>query len=100
MGLRVKADKQIDNPAPCNNRKKTSALKLGTWNVWTMTPGFSDYGFSDDLQEIVNVHKTAVIDKELSRLQMDIVALQEMRLPNSGAVKEKKTCHSSGRENH
>ena len=71
MGFRVKANKQIDNPAPCNNQKKTSALKLGTWNVRTMTPGFSD-----DLQEIDNTCKAAVIDMELSRLQMDIVALK------------------------
>ncbi len=70
VGFRVKTDKQIDNSAPCNKRKKTSALKLGTWNVRTMTPGFSD-----DLQEIDDVRKTAVIDMELSRLQLDIVAL-------------------------
>ena len=70
MGFRVKSDKQINNPEPSNNHKKTSALKLGTWNVWTMTPGFSD-----DLQEIDDACKTAVIDMELSRLQMDIVAL-------------------------
>ena len=76
----MKDGKQIDNPAPCNN-KKTYALKLGTWNVQTMTPGFSD-----NLHEIDNVCKTAVIDMELSWLQMDIIALQEMRLP----VKEKK----------
>ena len=85
MGFRVKADKQIDIPAPCNNHKKTSALRLTTWNVQTMTPGFPD-----DLQEIVNVYKTAVINMELSRLQMDIVALQETRLPDMGSVKEKK----------
>ena len=47
-------------------------------------------GFSDDLQEIDDMRKTAVIDMELSRLQMDIAALQEMRLPDSGSVKEKK----------
>ena len=97
VGFRVKADKQIDNSAPCNSHKKTSALKLGTWNIRTMTPGFSDYGSHDDLQEIDDVRKTAVIDMELSRLQMDIVALQETRLPDSGSVK-KKTSHSSGRE--
>ena len=85
----MKADKQIDNRAPCNICKKTSALKLGSWNVRTMTPGFSDYGFPDDLQELDDACKTAVIDMELSRLQMDIVALLET-LPNSGSVKEKK----------
>ena len=60
-----------------------------------MTPGFSD-----NLQEIDNVCKTAVIDMQLSRLQMDIVALQEMKLPEIGSVKEKKPSHSFGRENH
>ena len=50
-----------------------------------MTPGFSD-----DLQETDDMHKTSVIDMELSRLQMDIVALQESRLPDMGSVKEKK----------
>ena len=84
----MKADKQINNPAPCNNRKKTSALKLGTWNVRTMTPGFPDYGFPNDLQEIDDVRKTAVIDMELGRLQMDIVACK------------RQGCHSSSRENH
>ena len=49
-----------------------------------MTPGFSD-----DLQEIDDVRKTAAIEMELSRLQMDIVALQETRLPDMGSVKEK-----------
>ena len=56
-----RAEKKINNPAPCNNQKKTSALKLGTFNVRTMTPGFSD-----DLQEIDDMHKTVVIDMELS----------------------------------
>nr|XP_027220778.1 craniofacial development protein 2-like [Penaeus vannamei] len=49
-----------------------------------MTPGFSD-----DLQNIRDARKTAVIDRELSRLQMDIVALQESRLAGNGSVKEK-----------
>lgn len=46
--------------------------------------------FSDDLHEIDDANiKTAVIDMELTRLQMDIVALQETRLPDSGSVREK-----------
>ena len=63
---------------------KTPALKLGTWNVRTMTPGFSD-----NLQEANDARKTAVIDRELSRLQMGIVALQETRLPESRSVRER-----------
>ena len=49
-----------------------------------MTPGFSD-----NLEEINDTRKTAIIDWELSRLKMDIVALQETRLPGSGSIKEK-----------
>lgn len=49
-----------------------------------MTPGFSE-----DLQEINDLRKTAAIDRELSRLNMDIVALQETRLLGSGSIKEK-----------
>ena len=63
---------------------KTPALKLGTWKVRTMTPGFSD-----DLQKVNDARKTAVIDRELSRLQMDIVALQETRLSETGSVRER-----------
>ncbi|KAJ7344584.1 hypothetical protein JRQ81_000534, partial [Phrynocephalus forsythii] len=35
------------------------------------------------------IRKTAVIDRELCRLRMDIVALQDTRLPDSGSVKER-----------
>ena len=45
--------------------------------------------FSDDLQEVNEVRKTAVIDRELGRLQMDIVALQETRLPETGSERER-----------
>ena len=68
----------------CSLSLKTPALKLGTWNVRTTTPGFSG-----DLQEVNDARKTAVIDRELSRLQMDIVALQETRLPETGSVRER-----------
>ena len=60
-----------------------------------MTPGFSD-----DLQEVNDARKTAVIDRELSRLQMDIVALQETRLPETGSVRERETSPCSGRTSH
>ena len=80
----MKTDKRIDNCSPGNRKMKTVALKLGTWDVRTMTPGFSDY-----LQEVNDVCKTAVIDRELSRLQMDTVALQEIRLPEIGSEGER-----------
>ena len=51
-------------------------LKLATWNVRTMCPGLSD-----DLQKIDDSRKTAIIDRELLRLDIDIAGLQETRLP-------------------
>ena len=49
-----------------------------------MTPGLSE-----DLQNISDARKTAVINNELLRLQIDIAALQETRLADSGTLKEK-----------
>ena len=46
-------------------------------------------GFSDNLQQIDDKRKTAVIDAELARLNVDIAALQETRLPDDGSVQEK-----------
>ena len=43
---------------------------------------------SEDLQVIDDARKTAVIDHELHRLNIDIAALQETRLPDSGSLKE------------
>ena len=39
-------------------------------------------GLSNDLQEIDDARKTALIDYELHRLGIDIAALQETRLPD------------------
>ena len=84
-------DKWTANSAPGNNKRKptgktrkTPALKLGSWNVRTMTPGLSD-----DLQDISDARKTSVINDELARLQVDIATLQETRLPDSGTLREK-----------
>ena len=63
---------------------KTPALKLGTWYVRTLTPGLFD-----NLQEVNDARKTVVIGRELSRLQMDIVALQETRLQETGSVRKR-----------
>ena len=63
---------------------KTPTLKLGTWNARTTTPGFFD-----DLQKVNDARKTAVIDRELSRLQMDTVALQESRLLETEYLRER-----------
>ena len=45
-------------------------------------------GLTDDLQVIYDARKTAVIDRELRRLNIDIAALQETRLPETGSLKE------------
>ena len=42
------------------NKKKTPALRMGTWNVRSMCPGLEE-----DLQKVNNARKTAIIDREL-----------------------------------
>ena len=49
-----------------------------------MTPGLSQ-----DLQDISDIRKTAVINNELLRLNVDIATLQETRLADAGTLKEK-----------
>ena len=46
-------------------------------------------GQSDDLQQVSDAWKTAVINNELCRLQVAIIILQETRLPESGIISEK-----------
>ena len=46
-------------------------------------------GFSQDLQDISDARKTAVINDELMRLNVDIAALQETRLADAGTLKER-----------
>ena len=57
---------------------------MGTWNIRTMTPGFN----GKDLSKTSELRKSFTIDKELCRLKVDIAALQETRLAESGSVKE------------
>ena len=45
-------------------------------------------GLSDNLQQIDDARKTAIINRELKRLDIDIAALQETRLASSGSLKE------------
>ena len=74
--------------APGNNKrkmlKKRPALKLGCWNVWTMMPSLSQ-----DLQNISDGRKTAVINDKLKRLNVNIATLQETWLANAGTLKER-----------
>ena len=44
-----------------------------------------------------HIRKTAVIDRELPRLNLDIVALQETRIVGSRSLKEKKIILFSGK---
>ena len=57
-------------------------LCLASWNVRTMQPSLMS-----DLSNLDTVRKTAVIDKELLRFKVEIAALQETRLANSGFEK-------------
>lgn len=43
---------------------------------------------SDDLQQIDDARKTAVISRELKTLNIDIAALQETRFPSNSSLKE------------
>ena len=45
-------------------------------------------GLSSDLQAIDDARKTAVINKELARLNIDVAFLQETRLPDCGSLRE------------
>ena len=58
-------------------------------------------GMSDDLLKIDDSRKTAIIDRELLRLNVDIAALQETRLPGAGSLKERNyTFFWQGQEPH
>ena len=46
-------------------------------------------GLSDNLQQVDDARKTAIIDRELAKRNIDIAALQETRLASSGSLKEK-----------
>ncbi|KAL1250637.1 hypothetical protein QQF64_018433 [Cirrhinus molitorella] len=75
------APRQLGNKT---TQRKRPALKLGCWNVHTMLTGLSG-----DIRDIDDLRKTAVINNELLRLDVDIAALQETRLADSGTLKEK-----------
>ena len=49
-----------------------------------MTPGLSD-----NLQQVSDAQKAAVINNELCQFQVDIIVLQETRLPESGIIRER-----------
>ena len=45
-------------------------------------------GLSADLKQIDDSRKTAIINKELTRLNIDVACLQETRLADSGSLRE------------
>lgn len=78
-------EEQTVNPATGNNKRsritKPPAFRLNLER--------QDHGLSDDLQQIDDARKTAVISRELKTLNIDIASLQETRLPSNGRLKEK-----------
>ena len=84
LGQNPKCSSTTYAPSKKRPTRKRPTLKLGCWNVRTLTPGLSQ-----DLQEINDARKTAVINNELRRLNVDIATLQETRLADSGTLKEK-----------
>ena len=44
-------------------------------------------GLSADLQQMDDFRKTAIINKELTRLNIDVACLQETRLADSGSLR-------------
>ena len=45
-------------------------------------------GMDEDPDEASNIRKTAVIDRELRKLDLDVVGLQETRLAGAGSIRE------------
>ena len=68
--------KVVQNIVPGKQGIKRSAkipiLKMRCWNIWTLMAGLPE-----DLQGTSNVQKTAVINSDLKRLNLDIATLQE-----------------------
>ena len=62
---------------------KSLPLRIGIWNVWTLQTGLDNMDLSHS-----HVWKTAVTDRELSRLNLDIVALEETRIVSCRSLKE------------
>ena len=67
-----------------NKNEKKLTLKLGSWNVRTMTTGMDT-----DIYNTTDARKAAIINNELFRLKVDIAALQETRLAGQGSIIEK-----------
>ncbi|KAI8779063.1 craniofacial development protein 2 [Biomphalaria glabrata] len=60
-------------------------MRLASWNIRTMCPGFNT-----DPELVTDMRQTAIIDRELSRLNIDVACLQETRLADSGKENQNK----------
>ena len=74
--------KQRNNNNKYKNTKLSPVLHLASWNV-RLCPGFPD-----DNHYVNDFRKMAIIDHELKRLNSNIAALQETRLPSDGSLRE------------
>lgn len=64
-------------------RTKNPSLRLTRWDVRNMRKGLSD-----DLQGINDSCETTVIDRVLNSLNIDVAAVHETRIPDSGFLKK------------
>ncbi len=65
------------------NTNRKVPLLIASWNVRAMCPGYNS-----DPQSVTDLCKTATIDKELGRLNINVAALHETRLPEDGSPHE------------
>ena len=72
-------------------RNQTKLLTLGTWNVRTLLDRKDKQKITDFRSE----RRTALVSKELSRYKIDIAALSETRLADTGELKEVVSCYTS-----
>ncbi len=78
-------DCKISTRQTKQNKTKTKvpALRIASWNVRTMLTGLNE-----NLEAMNDARKTAVIDRELDKLNIDIAALLETRLSENGSLKD------------
>ena len=58
-------------------------MRLTSWDVSTLCPGLSQ-----DLYQVDDANKTAIINHELRKLNIDISALLETKRPSNGSSRE------------
>ncbi|XP_059049895.1 uncharacterized protein LOC131844918 [Achroia grisella] len=77
-------------PVKQNNSKTLprQSMRIATWNVRTMRTGLPDTCGGSQSYCAQDLRKTALIDAELSRLNISVCALQETRLPDDGSLRE------------